>query len=137
MKHPRIRVCMYIDENKNDDDLSQISMCSFGNCASYFIYTLFGKDVPADANIFPKKCSKVKRVHNRYPEVIAGVWGRSQLERDLNEFLWKISIVFQIITYWESKFEEPCRTAISAKKCPLIFQVLLKFFTKIIIWGWF
>ena len=34
--HPRIRVCMYIDEQKKDD-LSQISMCSFGNCASYFI----------------------------------------------------------------------------------------------------
>ncbi len=54
MKHPRIRVCMYMDEHKNDDDFSQISMCSFGYGASYFIYKLFGKGGPADAKIFPK-----------------------------------------------------------------------------------
>ena len=33
------------------------------------------------------------------------VLGGPQLERDLNEFLWKNSIVFKIITYFESKFE--------------------------------
>ena len=52
--HPRIRVCMYIDEHKNHDDLSHISICSFGNCASYCIYKLFGKGGPADAKAFPK-----------------------------------------------------------------------------------
>ena len=58
MKHPRIRVCMYIDEHTNDDDFSQTSMCSFGYDASYFIYILFGERGPADAKIFQKKVPK-------------------------------------------------------------------------------
>ena len=77
MKHPRIRVCIYKAEHKNDDDFSQISMCSFGYGASYFIYKLFGKRDPADAKILPKKSSKVsyRSSQNRYPKVIAGGLG--------------------------------------------------------------
>ena len=63
--------------------------------------------------------------------------GGPPLKRDLNEFLWKISMVFQIITYWESKFEKPCRTATSAKKCSKIFQRLLHIFPKSLSGGGF
>ena len=70
-------------------------------------------------------------------EVIHALGGGPQLKRDLNEFLWKISIVFQIITYWESKFEEAGRTAISGKKSSKIFPRLLKIVPKSLSGGGF
>ena len=67
----------FVDEHKNDDDFSQISMCSFGYGASYFIYKLFGKRGPANEKNLPPNCSKVscRSSPNRSPKVIAGGLG--------------------------------------------------------------
>ena len=80
---------------KNDDDFSQISMCSFGYGASYFINKLFGKRGPAVAKNLPHKCSKAscRSSPNRYPKVIAGGLGPAS-----------------------RLYEEAGQTAISAKK---------------------
>ena len=95
---------IYIHEN-NNDDLSKISLCSLGNCSSYFMVFL-GKDVPADAKTFPKKMfqSLIEIIQKSFSRadcgwletgcvVIHDLGGEgTQLECHLNEFLWKISM---------------------------------------------
>ena len=59
------------------------------------------------------------------------------MERDLNVFLCKVFIVFEIITFLESKFEEAGWTANSSKKYSKNLPKIPSNRRKIVVWGWF
>ena len=72
--------------------------------------------IPAVADIYKSRCL-------RQPPHWALKWSVSTCRCDLNVFLCKVFIFFQIITFLESTFEEAGWTANSSKKFPKYRQV--------------